>query len=109
MLLSVYNSEKERLTPGCSSASGINYKRTSPSPSSHSKSSGMRFDLFLIYFFSVTNALELQFMFASRTPTPNCVLDEWRMEAAIVSILQLTDSEKQLICPPFRLLDPPEV
>ncbi|KAL3099059.1 hypothetical protein niasHS_001047 [Heterodera schachtii] len=46
------------------------------------------------------------------TPVPTAATaagppEEWRLEAAIVSLLTLTDGDNRLICPPFRVLPTP--
>ncbi|KAL3098913.1 hypothetical protein niasHT_024668 [Heterodera trifolii] len=47
------------------------------------------------------------------TPVPTAAAtaagppEEWRLEAAIVSLLTLTDGDNRLICPPFRVLPTP--
>uniref|UniRef100_A0A914I7V8 Bromo domain-containing protein n=1 Tax=Globodera rostochiensis TaxID=31243 RepID=A0A914I7V8_GLORO len=42
------------------------------------------------------------------TPASDGPPEEWRLEAAIVSLLTLTDGDNRLICPPFRVLPTPE-
>ena len=44
-----------------------------------------------------------------RTPTPASQPEEWRLEAAIVSLLNLADEDNRLISQPFRVLPKPEV
>ncbi|KAL7077171.1 hypothetical protein ACQ4LE_004109 [Meloidogyne hapla] len=44
-----------------------------------------------------------------RSPTPVAdQIEQWRLEAAIVSMLTLTDKDNRLISPPFRVLPTPQ-
>lgn len=47
------------------------------------------------------------------TRTPNFVttsaVDEWRLEAVMASLLDLSDNQGRLLCPPFRVLESKEV
>lgn len=36
-------------------------------------------------------------------------MEEWRLEAVLVSLLELSDSQGRLLCPPFRILESRQV
>jgi hypothetical protein len=41
--------------------------------------------------------------------TEESTIEEYRLEAVLASLLQLSDNQNRLLCPPFRVLDTKEV
>lgn len=44
----------------------------------------------------------------AKTLNPS-IVEEWRLEAVMASLLDLSDSQGRLLCPPFRILESKDV